>query len=228
MKRGLFVTGTDTNVGKTFVSALLLSAIEQSGMKAGYFKPIQTGPDDDTHEALRLSGLPLDQAVSPAYRLAAPTAPFRAAAIENTVIETDRICRRWQELGPASWIIEGAGGLLVPIAIRTTIRELIGDLGVPVVLVASTRLGTINHTLLSLEAAHSHGLRVAGVILVGEPDPGLADTIRGFTSVPLLTEVPRLDRVDSTSVRELAPRIFSAATLEMLFSDIPQFPGFPR
>lgn len=225
MKRGLFITGTDTGIGKTLVSALLLSALQQSlnphGTEPGYFKPIQTGEDDDTREVLSLvspSSSRRIQIIDPIYRFKAPQAPYRAAALENAVIETQRICRRWSEIPDGTWVVEGAGGLLVPLSTRTTVRELIGDLGIPALVVASTRLGTINHTLLTLESAQRYGIRVAGVVLVGQSDPGLAETIQGFTSVPVFAEVPQLARVDSPAIEELARKLFPLEVIDALFT----------
>ncbi len=227
MKRGLFITGTDTGIGKTLVSALLLSALQQtlnSGeTEYGYFKPIQTGEDDDTREVLSLvSSSPPQriQVIDPIYRFKAPQAPYRAAALENTVIETQRICRRWSVIPDGTWVIEGAGGLLVPLSTRTTIRELIGDLGIPALVVASTRLGTINHTLLTLESAQRYGIRVAGVVLVGPSDPGLAETIQGFTSVPIFAEVPQLPQVDPRTIEVWARKLFPLEVIDALFAGL--------
>jgi malonyl-CoA O-methyltransferase len=217
VRRGVFVTGTDTGVGKTVVSALLCSALRQAGRAAGYFKPVQTGPDDDTGTVARLAGLEGGALAAPAYRFRLPAAPSRAAAAEGIAIRIESIVTRWKELPAGLWVVEGAGGLLVPLGERATIRDLIGAMGLPILLVASTRLGTINHTLLTLEAARHAGLAVAGVVLVGEPDPGLDETILRFDAAPILAEVPPIAPLDPGTVERRAGTVFPPAGFATIF-----------
>ena len=152
MKTGIFITGTDTDIGKTVVSALLVSAFQQAGISAGYFKPIQTGTDEDTPRLAGLLEMSLGQFPEPAYRFPEPIAPYRAAAIHGVEIDLQKVAAAWTALEDRTWIVEGAGGLLVPLNARQTTRDLIRELGLRTVLVASSRLGTINHILLSIEA----------------------------------------------------------------------------
>ena len=170
MKSGIFVSGTDTGVGKTVVSSLLVTAFQAHEVRTGYFKPIQTGLDLDTDSVSHLTSLPISDFPPPAYQLAPPMAPYRAALLENTEIDLDHVVQKWQDLGDQLWIVEGAGGLLVPLTEKQTTRELIQKLGLKMLLVASTRLGTLNHTLMTLEVAQAAGIEVLGMILVGEED----------------------------------------------------------
>jgi malonyl-CoA O-methyltransferase len=219
-RRGVFVTGTDTGVGKTVVSALLLAALRAAGGAAGYFKPVQTGTEDDTGLVARLAGLDPGAPPRPVYALRVAAAPGRAAAAEDIVIDLGTVRAAWERLPGGRWIVEGAGGLLVPLTGAETTRDLVARLDLPLLVVASTRLGTINHTLLTLEAARAGGLAVAGLVLNGDPDPGLAQTLAGFDGAPVLAEIPRLDPVAPESVARRGPELFGAAALAALF-DLP-------
>ena len=216
-KRGLFVTGTDTGIGKTLVSALLVSAIGKTGRRAGYFKPVQTGKDSDTRTVSRLCGIDGDALPRPAYSFKMPASPDRAAAAEGAAIDLEVLRRAWDDLPPADWIVEGAGGLMVPLEERRTFRDLAGMLNLPLVIVSSTRLGTINHTLLTLEAARSAGLAVAGIVLNGEPDPGLVGVFARFDMTPVVASVPRLKSVSRQVCARRAMSLFPEEVLERLF-----------
>jgi dethiobiotin synthase len=158
--RGLFVTGTDTGVGKTVLSAALM--LRYPG--ACYWKPIQTGPDDDTREVQRLSrGRMLDEGI----RLPDPVSPHLAARRAGTVIDVDGLAQRVFE---TPVIVEGAGGALVPVNDSQSMADLMVLLGLPVVVAARTTLGTINHTLLTLEALRARCLTIAGVVMIGGAD----------------------------------------------------------
>lgn len=217
VRRGVFVTGTDTGVGKTVVAALLCSALRQAGRATGYFKPVQTGPDDDTGTVARLAGLEGWALAAPVYRFRLPAAPSRAAAAEGTAIRIEAIVERWRALPAGFWVVEGAGGLLVPLGGRATIRDLVGAIDLPILLVASTRLGTINHTLLTLAAARGAGLAVAGVVLNGEADPGLGETILRFDAGPILAEVPPIAPLEAGTVERRAGAVFPAAGFATVF-----------
>jgi malonyl-CoA O-methyltransferase len=216
-RRGVFVTGTDTGVGKTLVSALLLAALRAAGGAAGYFKPVQTGAEDDTREVARLAGVAFETLPRPAYALRLPAAPSRAAAAEQVRIDPAVIAAAWRRLPAGRFVVEGAGGLLVPLTERDTMRDLVARLDLPLLVVASTRLGTINHTLLTLEAARRGGLAVAGLVLNGDPDPGLAGVLAGFDGAPVLAEVPRLADLSPDAVARRGPEIFGPAALRLLF-----------
>jgi len=180
--QGLFVTGTDTGVGKTVVSAALAL---RTGF--GYWKPIQTGNENDTAEVQRLAACAVfDQGV----RLPDPVSPHLAAERSGTTIAVAEVVS--QAPGDGSWIVEGAGGVLVPLNAREKMIDLMTALALPVVVVARSTLGTINHTLLTLEALRSRGLRVEMVVLSGVSDPANLAAIRTIGNVTAI-EMPRLD-----------------------------------
>ena len=198
----IFVTGTDTGVGKTVVAACLARA-----WQAGYWKPVQTGMvtgDDDTNTVVTLAGVPTDRVFAPAYVLQAPLSPHAAAELEGIRITVDAIVPP-QTAHPL--VVEGAGGLLVPLNDREFMIDLMAKLALPILLVARSTLGTINHTLLSLAALRSRGLPVAGVVLNGPPNAGNRAAIERFGRVRVLAELPRVDPLDNAAVERLAARI---------------------
>lgn len=194
VKSGVFITGTDTNVGKTVCSALIAKALLAQGKEVGYWKPIQTGLDSDRKTVLELSGLSERNSPGACYEYPEPMAPGRAAKIHGDTIKLSKIATQWKEFSSDPfWIVEGAGGLLVPITESETIAELAHALGLPLVIVASTRLGTMNHFLLTLEAARKRDLEVLGVLWVGDEDPGLEASLDPWLSnIPWVRRVPRL------------------------------------
>ena len=171
---GLFVTGTDTGVGKTFVARGIAAALRARGRRIGVMKPVETGcgagltrrPADAL--ALRAaagSKLSLDR-ICP-YQLDAPLAPDVAARLENTRIDPAAIVAAFHAIDDEHdlTLVEGAGGLLVPIVERYVMADLAHDLGLPLLVVVDSKLGAINHTLLTLEAASARGLAVRGYVL---------------------------------------------------------------
>lgn len=210
----LFVAGTDTGVGKTVVAASLLARYARE-LGLVYWKPVATGSsverDRETVEAL----VPGVSTVAEAYLFSDPVSPHLAARGEGERIELARILARWRELRstfPGSgFVVEGAGGLLVPLdEAGTLLADLVVALRLPVLLVARSTLGTINHTLLSLEALARREVAVAGVALCGPPDPDNREAIERFGGVEVVAELPRLEAVDAaslaTAAAELDPR----------------------
>jgi dethiobiotin synthase len=197
--RGFFVTGTDTDVGKTVVSAWLLAHLD-----ACYWKPVQAGtvPETDTQMVRRLAELPEDRIVPEAYVLKEPLAPHEAARREGIGIDMAKL------VAPQDGrllIVEGAGGLLVPLNEQDYVIDLIEDLNLPVILVARSTLGTINHTLLSLEALRRRGLVVAGVVINGPESPHNRAAIERYGKTQVIAEIPRLDTVTRSALRQIAP-----------------------
>ena len=183
--RGLFVTGTDTGVGKTVLSAALVLRFPD----ASYWKPIQTGTDDDTAELKRLSGgRVLDRGV----RLPDPVSPHLAARRAGTTIQLESLLPN-RESDEAAYIVEGAGGVLVPVNDSQMMIDLMSMLDLPVVVAARTTLGTINHTLLTLEALRARSLYIAGVVMIGERNPDSRAAIEQYGNVRVLGEIPRFD-----------------------------------
>lgn len=199
MLRGVFVTGTDTGVGKTVVSAALCAA-----WNAAYWKPVQTGAadgDDDTATVAHLAGLPPERVFAPGRVYGEPASPERAAALEGTEV---RISDLTPPRTSAPLVVEGAGGLLVPINADETMADLMGTLGLPAVVVARSTLGTINHTMLTLEALRSRGLPLLGVVISGPPNPHNREAIERHGRVQVLAEFPRLDEVTPEAIAQLA------------------------
>lgn len=175
MARAFFITGTDTNIGKTFVSTLIARALKARGIDIGVMKPVETGCREADGalapmDALALKGAaksngPLD-VINP-YRFAPPLSPNVAARLSGVEIDLSRIESAFKTLSEAHEImlVEGAGGLLVPLNDHHTMADLALRLGSQLLIVAANRLGVINHTLMTIECARAHGLDVAGVIL---------------------------------------------------------------
>jgi len=194
MIRGLFITGTDTNVGKTVLSAALFHRY-RGGAPLRYWKPIQTGAslDDDTAEARRLAALSNEEVFDEGARFPDPVSPHSAAERAGDVISLHRLRMLLPPDDATRWIVEGAGGVLVPLNRANLMCDLIGLLGLPVLIAARSGLGTINHTLLTLEALRSRELSVAGVVMIGEPDDDNRQAIERYGSVPVLGQMPRFD-----------------------------------
>ncbi|MBF0858915.1 dethiobiotin synthase [Gluconobacter sp. LMG 31484] len=201
-QRGVFVTGTDTGIGKTLVSAILCRA-----WNATYWKPLQTGLADeegDTPTVRDLAGLFAARIIPPAYAFQAPLAPLAAGDLENVTVNPGRLVLP-QVQGPL--VVEGAGGLMVPVREDMMLVDLIESLGLPAVLVTRSGLGTINHTLLSLEALRRRDIPVLGVVPVGPPNPGNERDIARFGKTRILFRVPHLDAITETSVAELSGNV---------------------
>lgn len=202
---GFFITGTDTGVGKTALSALLLAELRRRGINAAPMKPVQTGcasGASDLDYSLSMADLKITEerrALMSPYLFEPACSPHLAAELAGTEIEIARIVSAAQELaaGYERLIVEGAGGVLVPINRWETLLDLMQALGLPVLLAARPGLGTLNHTLLSLRALKSAGISVAGVVLIaGEPgEPGFieadnAATLEQLGGVAVLGTIP--------------------------------------
>lgn len=194
--RAIIVTGTDTGVGKTVFAAALAGALD-----GYYWKPVQAGIDPDGTDAERvayLSGLPRDRVLPEAYRLTTPCSPHRAAEIDGMAIDPARLALP-QVGGPL--VVEGAGGVLVPISRSETFIDQFVRWRAPVVLVARTTLGTINHTLLSIAALRTRGIPISGVAFVGDPADDSEATICAMGGVKRLGRLPLLDPLTPESLR---------------------------
>jgi dethiobiotin synthetase len=203
----LVVTGTDTGIGKTVFAAGLTAALG-----ASYWKPVQAGLDDETDSetVARLARLSPERLIPEAWRLNAPASPHLAAEIDGVEIDPDALEPPATD-GPL--VIEGAGGLLVPLNRRTLTIDLFARWGFPVVLVARTALGTINHTLLSLEALKRRGVPVAGVAFVGERHDENARVIAEFSGVRVLGRLPPLDPLTPEALADAFAKGFDVDTL---------------
>jgi len=188
----LVVTGTDTGVGKTVVSALLCRALRREERLGGYLKPVQTGSDDDTGEVRRLAGLDVGEAPPPLVALPLPASVDQAAAAAGVAVRVADLAaalrRRVTAGAPGrTWVVEGAGGLRVPFGPAEEQGDLFRVLGAPVVVAARSGLGTLNHTLLTLEALARRGLEARALFLVGPPHPAnVASLARLHPDLPIL------------------------------------------
>lgn len=193
--RAIVVTGTDTDVGKTVFAAALAGALG-----AAYWKPVQAGlgGGGDARTVARLGGLPPKRVLPEAYRLSTPCSPDRAAELDGVAIDPDRLVPPASD-GPL--VIEGAGGVLVPVTGDLLFADLFARWRLPVVLVARTALGTINHSLLSIEALRARGLPLLGVAFSGDAVEHSEATIARIGGVRRLGRLPQLAPLDATSLR---------------------------
>jgi dethiobiotin synthase len=193
MLRGFFVTGTDTNIGKTVVSAALMHRYRELA-PLRYWKPVQTGceRDDDTATVRELGNCTEAEILNQGVRLPRPLSPHLAAQLAGARIELEPLMQIIAAQPAASgWVIEGAGGALVPINEKEMMTDLMAQLALPVIVVVRSGLGTINHTLLTLEALRRRSLRVAGVVMIGEPNTDNRAAIERYGEVAVLGEMPR-------------------------------------
>lgn len=225
--KGFFVTGTDTGVGKTLVAGGLAALCGKRGLDVGVMKPVATGCNyvdgtlvsEDAVFLKKAAGTADEYDIINPVRFEQPLAPTAAARLNNTTIDLAKIhaayttlCKRHNFL-----IVEGIGGLLVPLVGRYFVANLIGDLGLPLIVVCRPTLGTINHTLLTIASARERNLKIAGII-INESGGGCDEAVKRtnreelarFTGVPILGNVPFLKGFDMQNVdRELLANIFS-------------------
>lgn len=206
-EHGIFITGTDTGVGKTVVAAAVAYSIAATGKSVAVMKPVQTGTvlahTLDVQFVLRVLGreAPLEE-VCP-YTYQAPLSPFVASQLVGEEIRVERIISAMQALrsGHDFLVAEGAGGLLVPITRGYFIADLAKEMGLPLVVVSRPGLGMLNHTLLTLECARARGLEVAGIVINGFPQsPGLAErtnpkALSLHTDIPIIGVIPHDDSI---------------------------------
>jgi dethiobiotin synthetase len=205
--RGIFVTGTGTEVGKTVVAAVIARTLATEGKRVHVFKPAVTGLDEGVetdHALLRRASesSQSDEEIAP-YRYGPPASPHLAAELAGEEIDPERLREAAHAAaeGADAIVCEGVGGLLVPLSPSYLVRDLATDLGYPLVLAAGPGLGTINHTLLTLDAARAAGLEVTAVVLTpwpGQPteiESSNRETIARLGDVEVLT-LPQLDLAD--------------------------------
>jgi len=199
--RGVFVTGTDTDVGKTLVSAWLAQ-----NWAADYWKPIQTGAADTTDSATVERLAPAARIHPEGILLQAPLSPHDAAKRERTRIDLSAL---EPPRTHAPLVVEGAGGVMVPINETALMIDLMARLGLPVVVVARSGLGTINHTLMTLDMLRRRQVPLLGVVMNGQRNPGNRQAIEHFGGVPVLAEIQPLLAVTASMLASLPPPAFS-------------------
>lgn len=188
------IAGTDTDIGKTVFAAALTQALGSY-----YWKPVQAGTEGGTDSGRVASlGIPLDRILPEAYCLATPCSPHQAAAIDGVTIDRSRL---FPPTTPADLVIEGAGGVLVPVTPDLLFADLFAEWQLPVILVASTRLGTINHSLLSIEALRYRGVGIHGVAFTGEENEETQTTIARIGDVTALGRLPHLADLNAENLQ---------------------------
>ena len=198
---GLFVTGTDTDVGKTLVSSWLLTQLD-----ASYWKPVQAGvmPETDSSVVRRLAEIEPDRILPEAYVLPEAIAPHEAARRAGIAIDMAKFV---PPVSDRLLVVEGAGGLMVPLTDTAYVIDLAAELHLPLILVARSTLGTINHTLLSLEAIRRRGLPLAGVVINGPETPHNRAAIERYGQVEVIAEIPWLDVVNRSTLFTIEPEL---------------------
>ncbi len=199
-----FVTGTDTGIGKTLVSALLCAALD-----ALYWKPIQTGSSEgtDRRTVMRIAQLPRERTRPETYCFVPPVSPHLAARRAGVRIKLNNI--RMPALPKSEALVaEGAGGALVPINEKQLMTDLMRHLKLPVVVVARTALGTINHTLLTLAALRAARLKIRGVVLCGKPNADNRKAIEHYGEIEVVGAVPVLKKIDRRALVQVFNKHF--------------------
>ncbi|MCB9799820.1 MAG: dethiobiotin synthase [Candidatus Omnitrophica bacterium] len=218
MKRpGIFITGTDTNVGKTVVAAGIALALKERGLKVGVMKPVATGCEGNEKYLVSHDAVYLWEAAENEYpsltnpsRFRNPLAPHVAATLEKKSVNIEGLKKAYRELQKHYdfVIVEGIGGLFVPLTKDYFVSNLIKDFDLPCVIVAKSVLGSINHTLLTIDAALVRGIDIRGIIFNRVPvvNYSLAEitsprAIHELTGVPILGSIPEMDGLDVSSCR---------------------------
>ena len=196
MTKRIVITGTDTGIGKTVLSAGLAGQLD-----GFYWKPVQSGLDDETDSEVvaRLSGLPAGRVLPEVYRLRTPLSPHRSAEIDGVAIEAAKLSL---PALPGPLVIEGAGGLMVPLNRQTRFIDIFAQWRMPVILCARTTLGTINHTLLSIEALRARSIPLIGIAFIGDEVADTQRTIVEFSGVRQLGRLPLIDPLTSGTLRD--------------------------
>jgi dethiobiotin synthetase len=210
MSQCIVVTGTDTEIGKTVFAAGLADLLH-----ACYWKPIQSGLEGETDSQIvaRLGGLSKERILPERYRLTMPASPHQSAAIDGVRIETEALTLPDSNDRPL--VIEGAGGLMVPLDRSTLYIDVFARWGVPVVLCARTSLGTINHSLLSVEALRRRNIALLGIAFIGEANPESEQAICEIGRVKRLGRLPLISPLNRASLREAFAASFTASDFDM-------------
>jgi len=207
MTQDLFVTATDTGVGKTLLSALLVAALHRS-----YWKPIQTGASEGTDREMvvKWAGISEDRAYPESYVFDPPVSPHLAAEKRGIAIDLRNI-RRPLSYDPL--VIEGAGGVFVPINRTAFMLDLIRHFAAPVVIASRTALGTINHTLLTVSAVRNANLEICGVVMIGKEDRDNRRAVERYGNVPVIGAIPWLDTIDRATLCSVFEQHFDKTAL---------------
>ncbi|WP_332694988.1 dethiobiotin synthase [Halalkalibacter lacteus] len=214
--KGIFVTGTDTDVGKTIISGGLAAVLKDLEIDIGVFKPMISGisrqdPESDTSILKRMSCTPLSKEEISPFQYKEPVAPYVAQQIEGTRVRIAEVLDYWEKIRDRHdfFIVEGAGGISVPLGENFLVSHLITALELPIVIVTRPDLGTVNHTFLTIQYAKSLGLDILGIVINGMSDsPSLAEKtnpklIEELCEVPVLGITPFIREVTSEDVANM-------------------------
>ncbi|WP_442754939.1 dethiobiotin synthase [Methylocystis sp. JAN1] len=203
MNRVFVIVGTDTGVGKTVFSAALVGALG-----AYYWKPVQSGLEEETDSecVARLSGVAPGRILPEAWRLKLPASPHISARAEGVEIDVSRLVAPVVD-GPL--VIETAGGVMVPLTDDVLTIDVLARWRLPVIVVARTALGAINHALLTIEALRRRGVSIHGVAFVGDEEKAPQETVARFGAVKALGRLPRLSALDRNALRAAFDASFS-------------------
>lgn len=195
--RGIFVTGTDTGIGKTIVSAALMCALRRKE-NICYWKPVQTGieEDNDTETVRLLANCSDEEIHDKGFRLERPLSPHLSARLANVQITIKKILEFNENTNDKFYIVEGAGGILVPLNEKDLIIDLMKELDLPTIIVSRSGLGTINHTLLTIEKLRQENIEIIGVVMSGEPNLENKKAIEHYGGVRVLAEMPKFETLD--------------------------------
>lgn len=238
MRTGIFITGTDTEVGKTVVSAGLILAMKQRGLNVGYMKPVASGcrvldgevVAEDVRFVREVTGIDDDIELMCPYRLKAAAAPSIASRLEDVHVDLGYIADQYFQLSLMHEIVvvEGVGGLMVPLNNSELVTDLILQLQLPALVVARPDLGTINHSLLTTNLAKMMGIHVSGIVIngfgknaIGLPERTSPDEIEHFGAVPVLGILPWMKDLDSQQCRagSLLSEFTERVNIEPLLED---------
>ncbi|MDR4945212.1 dethiobiotin synthase [Neobacillus cucumis] len=213
---GFFVTGTDTDVGKTIISSGLAAVFKEKKIDVGVFKPLLSGisrvdPDSDTSLLKQLSQTSLSYEEITPFEFKEPLAPYVAGKLEGKIVTMEEVLNHWDKIRKKHefFIVEGAGGISVPLGEHFLVSDLMKAMNLPIVIVARPNLGTVNHIFLTVQYAKSLGLSVAGIIINGISDhPNLAEKtnpelIEELCGVPILGITPKLKEITKESIKKL-------------------------
>jgi dethiobiotin synthetase len=217
--KGFFVTGTDTGIGKTVLSALLVAALD-----AFYWKPIQTGSSEgtDRETVRRLAAPPEERLLPESYCFVPPVSPHLAARLAGTRINLDALT--FPAVHPVQkdrpWIVEGAGGAMTPINETALMLDLMRHVKLPVVVATRTSLGTINHTIMTLFALREARLTVRGVVMIGADNDENRSAIEHYGNVQVIGQIPVLERLNRASLLEVFDQQFDRQKFQTDSDDI--------
>jgi dethiobiotin synthetase len=214
--KGFFVTGTDTDVGKTFITSGIAAVLKEKQIDIGVYKPILSGvspehPESDTSLLKEGSQTPLTYEEITPFEFKEPLAPYVAGRLEGRSIYLKDVLKHWDRIKEKHpyFLVEGAGGISVPLGPDFLVSDLISALELPIIIVARPNLGTINHTFLTVKYAQSIGIHITGIIINGknsvfdlaeETNP---DVIEKQCGVPILGVTPKLEDLNKEAIKQM-------------------------